>query len=613
MNERAQLYERLTQLDAIERSAREGTLHALLAELDGGVRALGASAQAEALRAIRSALRIDLAFLTEHPEEAFACLHNRLAWHRVREAVPYYQLQRGQLVQQAPAGRDIECPPLQQTVRGWRAARDAGGVPWLRSLRPPQVALGGALLEEYRADAPLRFRRLRLDPSLRRIELMHGPRDTGPANDRFAARSWNCIAWDRVTGQRLDDSVVELRDSEVAMGGELRIEHLGWGEAVLCERTGGKTLGRLSLSDDRSASAVAYSADGSRVALCGYNEDDWGFVAVYELRTRALLWHAESDSPLWDVALSSRGDRVAASGSSGVQVWEVGTERPIVALPLRAAVVAFAPDDRSLLTAELGVVRVWDLDRATAFLRDHWSGLTNAAFSPNGTRLITGSWLLDARTGAVIANLDFRRIRYLEGGPPRNAFVLGDERVVCLELGVTVWDACTGAKRLRDESRGYWLMHVVALTADGTRYAIAHDASRLRAERGRVAILEVDSGAEQFAFDAAGPLAMAWDAEARLLAIAAVDGQVHVHDVHRDQLVRSFTPPKAAARDLASFLPSERPASPWRFERRSGCLALVRGDTGAVVAWLPALEDMVAHPSEPIWAGGPIHVRLEAR
>ena len=209
MDTATERFERLTRLAVIERSAREGTLHALLFELDGGVSALRADPRADALHAIRTALRIDLAFLVEHPEDVFACLYHRLAWHEAPGARAYYELRPGQLAPSpALGGASAGDHPLHRTLRDWRAQMDARGAPWLRSLRPPEIGLHGPLLEEYRADAPEHFRRVRLADGGRGIELAYGTRYHGPGNTPFVPMPWNCLAWDsdhRQAPQELGD------------------------------------------------------------------------------------------------------------------------------------------------------------------------------------------------------------------------------------------------------------------------------------------------------------------------------------------------------------------------------------------------------------------------
>ncbi len=97
------------------------------------------------LRLIEEAIRRDLSFIARHPASLFQCLWNSCWWYDCPEAALHYDPPRG--------GWGAEGPPweqggekLHEWMQGWRAARErAGGVPWVRSVRPPGVPLGGAL------------------------------------------------------------------------------------------------------------------------------------------------------------------------------------------------------------------------------------------------------------------------------------------------------------------------------------------------------------------------------------------------------------------------------------------------------------------------------------
>ena len=345
--------------------------------------------------------------------------------------------------------------------------------------------------------------------------------------------------------------MIDVLDANVSPDARFCIELGTWGHAALVARESAHIIGSFGLGDSYLASEVAYASDANIVALSGWDDDGGGFVAVYDLTTRAQLTQLRVDSALFELAISARGERVAASSSNVTYVWELRDGRRIQRLPLRRAVVGFSPDGRLLLTAQLGVVRVWSLEQESTFLRGCRGGLSNATFSPDGGRLVTGSWLSDARTGALVAHVDFKSVDYFMGGPPRNAFALSDDRLTCLERGVEVWDSKTGVKLSSDRSRHYGYGHAIALTPDAKRYALTHFARDDCSRDVAVVVLDVDSGERLLEFTAPPVTCIAWAPDGRVLATGSVDGQVRLWQGAQGVLLRTLSGHEGRVANLA--------------------------------------------------------------
>jgi serine/threonine protein kinase/WD40 repeat protein len=118
-------------------------------------------------------------------------------------------------------------------------------------------------------------------------------------------------------------------------------------------------------------------------------------------------------------AVSPDSQRVIlASGTNGVQVWELAGGQPSTQPFLhsdRVESASFSPDGKSVATASWdSTVRVWDVTNRTprSFPLQHPYPVVRAEFSPDGRRLVTATIvcpnnirLWDVATGALIAAL----------------------------------------------------------------------------------------------------------------------------------------------------------------------------------------------------------------
>jgi WD40 repeat protein/tRNA A-37 threonylcarbamoyl transferase component Bud32 len=181
----------------------------------------------------------------------------------------------------------------------------------------------------------------------------------------------------------------------------------------------GVCAGRATLAGHAGrATAVAYGADGKRLASAGGQPLHPGEVKVWEVGTgRCLLTISKAHSnAVGGVAFSPDGKLLATAGGDGsVRLWDAagGKERARLR-GHRAHVtgVAFAPDGKRLASSGGDrLVLVWDVARALAggdallfSLRGHGGEVTGVAISPDGKLVASASLdetvrLWDAGTG----------------------------------------------------------------------------------------------------------------------------------------------------------------------------------------------------------------------
>jgi WD40 repeat protein len=159
--------------------------------------------------------------------------------------------------------------------------------------------------------------------------------------------------------------------------------------------------------------AVAFSPDGPLLAWGSYQ----GTVGLDPVSSggTARDFKVQNDK-VFTVAFSPDGALLAAAGSGpAVRTWKLPAGRAGPALEhgdrdgCRA--LSFAPSGRALALALGGGAQVWHLPerKLLATLTDHANTVSAVAYSPDGGRLMTGSWdgtvrlyEVDADTGAPL-------------------------------------------------------------------------------------------------------------------------------------------------------------------------------------------------------------------
>ncbi|WP_329596981.1 helix-turn-helix domain-containing protein [Streptomyces pseudovenezuelae] len=110
----------------------------------------------------------------------------------------------------------------------------------------------------------------------------------------------------------------------------------------------------------RILSALAFSADGGTLATVSGSR---GSVMMWDARTGRLQKSFRVEGEGASLAFSPDARTLVASGTRGVQLWDVATGQNRLTLPTRSPeAVAFSPDGRILAVGTDGSVGLWSVD-----------------------------------------------------------------------------------------------------------------------------------------------------------------------------------------------------------------------------------------------------------
>jgi WD40 repeat protein/tRNA A-37 threonylcarbamoyl transferase component Bud32 len=292
---------------------------------------------------------------------------------------------------------------------------------------------------------------------------------------------------------------------------------------------------------------LAISPDGRWLASVGQGFAEQygcpGEVKIWDLKTgRESLSLPEPAYPVFGLAFSPNSRQLAFCGGKSdgkgtplfgeVKIWEVSTGRNLMTLPAGADPVfgvAFSPDGKRLATGCNNAVWVWD---ATVVrppllkLFGHEGPIFRVAFSPKGDYLASAGW--DHKVIIWHANREGRPVQTLakhEGSVRHLDFSSDDCRLATAsdDRTVIVWEVATG-KAIRTLRGHADAVHRVVFSPEGWRVI---SASKDRT----VKVWSVGSPPGSFTCGKPCVRSIAFNSGSSTIAEGGVDGAIRVHDI----------------------------------------------------------------------------------
>jgi WD40 repeat protein len=416
----------LCDLPYLEAKAEAGRVFDLASDFTAALAALPADhAARDHLRLIEQALRTDLHFLARHPTTLFQCLWNRCWWYDSPDSAAHYDSPcsgrpregfwravssavRAHLApaadaspRQGPARSRPEPQRVSTLLHSWRTAKESRspGFAWLRTLRPPEQALGGAQAACLRGHTNM----------VCSVATSRDGRRIVSGSDDLTVRVWDAesgaeLACLRGHTDKVTSVAMSPDGRRIASGScdkTLRVWDAESGAELACLR--GHT---------HEVKSVKFSPDGLRI-VSGSNDETvrvWDAESCAELA--CLRGHTNQ---VTSVTTSPDGLRiVSGSWDHTLRVWDAGSGTELACLRGHESAVfsvAYSPHGRRIVSGSIdNTLRVWDAERGAelACFRGHTGIVMTVAYSPDGRRIVSGAedqtlrvW--DAESGGELA------------------------------------------------------------------------------------------------------------------------------------------------------------------------------------------------------------------
>ena len=454
-----QLEELLTDIFFLEAKAQAGFVFDLATDLSSAWQAMPADRPKRTiLKLLAEAIRREIYFIDEHaddyPQGLFQCVWNLAWWYGNPEAAPYYQhdaqniSQNGKVAEvddpEADGQREVGTVLVQLLERWLREKKLATpGFHWLRSRRPPDVALGG---EQLTVIPNSRGGGQWVNCSA------DGKRIVG--GDTSSLRVWDADTLTEVA--RMPEWVSEkyrLETPAVSPDGNVVIVTCGEKRSLAGETENSATCPRLIAWDIRSGdvrtithrhsiSDIAFSPDGTR------------FATASSCDTSIRLWNAKTfdevlvlpEPGVTSLCFSPDGRRII-SGSDAIQIWDASNGQLINVFATNGeychSKVCVSPDETHIATNLNNDLVILDAETGDELVRiPNLDAVYCICFSPDGKRIAFGNtWgglirISDAFTGKTIRDILGHQVNSL-------CFLPDGKRILggSLDGTIRIWNA----------------------------------------------------------------------------------------------------------------------------------------------------------------------------
>lgn len=247
--------------------------------------------------------------------------------------------------------------------------------------------------------------------------------------------------WDSISGQELASMQHDRAVRSVAFGSDGRFLVTISGQLTMGARTlvhlwdiaTGRERWRLRA--EGRWDSITLDPEGTYLVARTSNSRQPGIVSVGEMESGTEVWQKTFErSPVYGIAISTDGLRLAAISRSGFYVWTTADGQELVRLLIDSSGIAppaFSLDGRYLATPQAFGVSIWNLSGGVPHLRmlpgdhtarvwhDRHNRVTAVVFSPDGKYLATGGANATAHLWDLPAGKELARMQHWDphGGP----------------------------------------------------------------------------------------------------------------------------------------------------------------------------------------------------